>query len=103
VSAIFQIVTFLLNLWSNRKLWQKYLILGFAYTANIAAILTVYFSTDTWVQYEYFGGDPEGSFGMLFIPSVILYAIIGGILIASISVYRFMRTHLFLSNKKKTS
>lgn len=66
-----------IKVWEMPGYWRKFLFVWGAYAANIVLILVVYFGCAAPGTWEYFGGCPAGSFGMLFIPSVITY-LIGG-------------------------
>ncbi len=47
------------------------------YSINMIAILVIALSLSHFRLLEYFGGDPEGSIGMLFIPTIVGYFLLG--------------------------
>jgi len=65
--------------WTRAGLWKRGLILviGYAATAITALLLTII--VDYYGLISYFGGDAAGSFGLLYIPSIIFYAVAGGV------------------------
>ena len=58
---------------------MRYLIISIAYTANMTIILKITFYLRSELILDYFGGDPEGSIGMVFIPSIYGYYVLGAI------------------------
>jgi hypothetical protein len=62
-----------------KNYWQTYIILNTAYAANVAAAMAVTIALDSIGAVAYFGGDSAGSFGMLYIPSVLFYLISGAV------------------------
>jgi hypothetical protein len=79
------------QVWGKMGHWGKFLILSGCYTLSVAAILAVTLVLDSYGALDYFGGDAEGSFGMLFIPSVLGYFVLGGIACAVLSAHRTLR------------
>ncbi|MDP3182131.1 MAG: hypothetical protein Q8M54_04855 [Desulfobaccales bacterium] len=63
--------------WDRSGYWGKYIILNGLYILNIALILVMTLSLDYFRLIKYFGGDAAGSFGMLYIPSVMFYLLLG--------------------------
>lgn len=61
--------------WDKIGLWRKYLIIGTVYTIDIVIILFI----DGFLGFDTFRSDPEGSIGMLFMPSIYLYFVVGAI------------------------
>ncbi len=67
------------SFWNRIGHWRKYLIVCIAYTLNMAVIFTVAGFLQSKNILDFFGGDPEGSIGMLFMPSIFVYFILGAI------------------------
>jgi len=53
--------------------WRTYIILNTTYAANVAAAMALTIALDSIGAVTYFGGDAAGSFGMLYIPSILFY------------------------------
>jgi len=66
--------------WGRSGFWKKYFLLNGWYALNVGLILAVSLTLDYFHLIRYFGGDPEGSFGMLYLPSVMMYLAFGFIL-----------------------
>jgi hypothetical protein len=66
--------------WSRAGFWKKYLILNGAYILNTILIIYVHVTLDSFRIFGYFGGDPEGGFGMLYPYPVMLY-LLGGMIL----------------------
>jgi hypothetical protein len=66
--------------WQRSGCWTRYFLLNAWYALNMVLILTITLSLDSFRLVGYFGGDPEGSFGMLCLPSVLFYLVVGLIL-----------------------
>jgi hypothetical protein len=66
--------------WRRSGFAKRYFLLNGWYALNVGLILAVTLSLDSFRLVGYFGGDPEGSFGMLYLPSVLFYLIVGLIL-----------------------
>jgi len=69
-----------LRIWSQRGLWGKFVVAMSAYSVVIGASLTVTVLLDAFGYVAYFGGDAGGSFGLLYVPSVILFWVVGGVI-----------------------
>jgi hypothetical protein len=82
--------------WSRSGLWKHYLILVVGYTVTTICILLLTVIIDDYGLISYFGGDAAGSFGMLYFPLMVLYAVAGAILCA---VFKAIKIH----QKKKAS
>jgi hypothetical protein len=63
--------------WHNAGFWKKYFLLNGGYALNVGLIMAVTLGLDYLHLLGYFGGDPEGSFGMLYLPSVVGYLVLG--------------------------
>lgn len=63
--------------WHRSGYWKKYFIINGIYLLNIIFILIITLILDCFHFIKYFGGDAAGSFGMLYIPSVIFYLLFG--------------------------
>jgi hypothetical protein len=68
------------KLWERSAYWGKYILLCGAYAAQMIVILVLVLSLDEYRLIGYFGRDPESSVGMLFIPSIAVYVLLGAIL-----------------------
>jgi hypothetical protein len=66
--------------WRRSGFAKRYFLLNGWYLLNVALILALTLSLDSVHLVGFFGGDPEGSFGMLYIPSVLFYLVLGLIL-----------------------
>jgi hypothetical protein len=66
--------------WGRSGFWKRYFLLNGWYALNVGLILAVTLSLDYFHLVGYFGGDPEGTFGMLYLPSVMAYLAGGAIL-----------------------
>lgn len=75
--VIFTFIEKKFDSWRNSGYWKNYFIINGAYALNILIILFITLTLDSYGVIGYFGGDPEGSFGMLYIPSVIFYLFLG--------------------------
>jgi hypothetical protein len=73
--------------WNRAGYWKKYFVLNGLYILNIFLILSVTLTLHSFGLIGYFGGDPEGSFGMLYIPSIIFY-LLGGIILGAWKRFR---------------
>lgn len=79
------------QVWRRTGHWGKFLLLSGWYALSVAGILAVTLVLDSYGALEYFDGDAEGSFGMLFIPSALGYVVVGGIVCAVLSAHRTLR------------
>lgn len=77
VSLVLNIADRKFNYWNRFGYWRKYLLLCSTYAVNMGIILAIVITLDSYRLIQYFGGDPEGSIGMFFIPSVIAYFVLG--------------------------
>ena len=66
--------------WRRSGFGKRYFLLNGWYALNVGLILAVTLILDHFHLVGYFNGDPEGSFGMLYLPSVLLYLALGFIL-----------------------
>ena len=69
--------------WRRSGFGKKYFLLNAWYALNVALILALTLTLDNFHLVGYFGGDPEGSFGMLYLPSVLIYLALGFILVVA--------------------
>lgn len=67
--------------WKRIKSWGKLGILLGSYTSVVITSLIITLVLSDHGMIDYFDGDPEGSFGMLYIPSIIFYTISGTVLV----------------------
>ena len=66
--------------WSRAGFWKKYFALNGLYILNIFLIISVTITLHSYRMLRFFGSDPEGSFGMLYPWTIILYLLAGIIL-----------------------
>jgi hypothetical protein len=66
--------------WRRSGFAKRYFLLNGWYVLNVGLILAVTLTLDHFRLVGYFNGDPEGSFGMLYLPSVLVYLVLGLIL-----------------------
>jgi hypothetical protein len=66
--------------WRRSGFAPRYFLLNGWYALNVCLILAVTLSLDYLHLVGYFNGDPEGSFAMLYLPSVLLY-LVGGLIL----------------------
>ncbi len=93
VAAVaFQFASMRLIHWDDRIMGLKYLILCGVYAANV---FLIFFIIDVLqrlgVRFGHFGGDPEGSWEMALIPSVIGYFLAGGAILMVYSLIEGVR------------
>lgn len=81
VSVLFNLISAKRGLWARLGHWGKCCSLAAAYMVNVVAILALTLTLDSLDMIEYFGSCPAGSFGMLYIPSVLFYWV-GGLAVA---------------------
>ncbi|OPX97443.1 MAG: hypothetical protein A4E60_03263 [Syntrophorhabdus sp. PtaB.Bin047] len=65
------------NLWHRAGYWVRYALLCGAYLLETVIVIAVLLALDSLRLLAYFGGDAEGSIGMLLIPSAIIYLMAG--------------------------
>lgn len=68
-----------MHLWERYAFWGRYLIIVAAYAVQMIFLFIVSCLLDSKGLIKYYGSDPEGGIGMLFFPSVVIYAVIGGV------------------------
>jgi len=79
--------------WNGMHHWGRFGVLMGSYTG---LVLSAVFLTDTLHSYgavRFFGGDPEGSFGMLYLPSVVFYLATGTIVSLVLSARAALKKH----------
>jgi hypothetical protein len=69
--------------WRRSGFGKKYFLLIAWYALNVVLILALTITLDNFHLVGYFGGDPEGSFGMLYLTSVLIYLVLGFILVVA--------------------
>jgi hypothetical protein len=79
------------KLWSHRGLWGRFVILATAYTIVGVVSLAVTFVLDSYRLLAYFGGDAEGCFALLYIPSIVLYWLVGTVVCGVCSIAKMVR------------
>jgi hypothetical protein len=70
--------------------WTRYFLLNAWYTLNMVLILTITLTLDNYRLVRYFGGDAGGSFGMIYIPSILFY-LVGGLVLGLVRQVRKTR------------
>jgi len=74
--------------------WGKFAALMGSYSSTIIAILIISLILSSHGMISYFGGDPEGSFGMLYIPSIVFYGVVGMVLIIGLTAMKGLKKRL---------
>jgi hypothetical protein len=77
-AALMTFLEWTLEIWARHGFLVRWLyLLGF-YAAGFPAILKLSSFLDSCgIKIEYFGSDPEGSFMMLYLPTLVLYSVVG--------------------------
>ncbi len=65
------------NVWDDATNWGRYHLLCTAYTIQMIVTLLIVLVLDAFRLIGYYGGGPEVSVEMLFIPSALLYLVLG--------------------------
>jgi hypothetical protein len=65
--------------WERAGYWKRYVLVCCLYGMNMAVILTVTVTLHARGLMGTFGGDPEGSVGVLFVWTIPLYVVIAGV------------------------
>lgn len=76
------------NFWERYGHWKRFFVLIGTYSITIISILIIVVTLDSNGLIQYFGGDAGGSFGLLFLPSIILYFILG-VLVSGVKTFMF--------------
>ncbi|HNR33097.1 MAG TPA: hypothetical protein PKI11_19560 [Candidatus Hydrogenedentes bacterium] len=76
------------RLWTRLGYWGKYALLCGAYAAETIVVLVLLIALDARRVLTYFGGDAEGSVGMLLIPSILFHVLAGTILGVFLALHR---------------
>jgi hypothetical protein len=63
--------------WSRAGFWKRYLALNGLYISNIFLIIFVTITLHNYRMLRYFGGDAEGSFGLLYPYTIVFYLLVG--------------------------
>lgn len=80
VCLMVSIIELKTDYWARSGFWTKYIITNGVYTLNVFIILAITILLDSFRLIGYFDGDPEGSFGMLYFPSIFFYLVLGVVL-----------------------
>ena len=83
--------------WRRIGYWGKFATLMGSYALTIIAIVIITLVLSSHGMIGYFGGDPEGSFGMLYIPSIVFYGVVGTVLMIGLTAMKGLGKRL--SNK----
>ncbi|MDH7515465.1 MAG: hypothetical protein QHI48_06310 [Bacteroidota bacterium] len=85
--STFSVAALLFSMFDSRKgfwhrygFWKRYTVLEAAYAGTTLVALLLHTVLDSLGMVDYFGGDPEGSFAMYYIPSIMVYAAAGALL-----------------------
>jgi len=65
------------TIWGTVTDWGRYYILCAAYTIQMIVTLLIVLTLDSYRLIGYYKGDPTGSVGMLLVPSVVMYFVLG--------------------------
>lgn len=68
-----------MDLWNRYEFWGKYLAVMCAYTVQMGLLLMSVLMLDSFRLISYYGGDAGGSIGLLFLPSIVIYLVIGSL------------------------
>jgi hypothetical protein len=79
------------HFWSRSGRWSRFIILIGCYAVSVIAVLTVILILYNYGVPIHFNGDPEGSFGMLLIPSIVGYATLGVVVNTGLSIRAALR------------
>ena len=63
--------------WSRAGFWKRYFALNGLYILNISLIIAVTITLHDYRLLRYFGGDAEGSFGLLYPYTIVFYLVAG--------------------------
>ncbi len=88
--------------WRRMGYWGKFAILMGFYSSNIIAILIISLILSSHGVISYFGGDPEGSFGMLYIPSIFFYGVVGTVLMLGLTAMKVLKKGYLTSRSRGT-
>ena len=80
-----------LRLWSRRRRWGKLIIIATAYTVAIGASFVLTIVLDSYDVVADLGGDAGGSFGLLYLPSIVFYLIAGAVVCTLVSVVEALK------------
>jgi len=80
--------------WSRAGVLLRILSIVAAYALTMFVSLVVLLGLDSTRVLHYYGGDAGGSAGLLIIPSVIVYSVVGGALGAIVVVVRLARREI---------
>ncbi len=83
-----------LDFWERMGYWGKFATLMGFYSSTILSILIVSVILSSHGMISYFGGDPEGSFGMLYLPSIVFYGAVGMVLIIGLTAINGLKKRL---------
>jgi hypothetical protein len=104
VALIIAAVLFVLNItvwrWEELNIWIKYLIILVSYSTGYVTCLSLMDQLNSKGYLRFFGGDAGGSFFLLYFPTVILYAVIGGVTCIIYSAFR-IRSNLAQSRPNR--
>lgn len=79
------------SFWPGLPGWKKILVLVVAYAATIIVILIVTVTLDSYHVIDL--GCPAGSFGMLYIPSIVAYFMLGALAMLVLKVIAIFTSH----------
>ena len=92
ISFIVNIIETRTDYWGCSGYWKKYLIVNGVYALNVLTILVVSITLDSVGLIGFFSGDPEGSFEMLYVPSVGFYLLLGLVIRIITSIFCIKRS-----------
>lgn len=79
--------------WKDTGHWGRLGWLTGSYAVVILIVLIITLTLDSYGLIGYFGGDPEGSFGMLYLPSFVFYLLVGAIASSVLTVREAVKRH----------
>jgi hypothetical protein len=63
--------------WARCSVWKRFGLLVGVYALSVILIVVLVIILDSYGLVKYFGGDAGGSFGLFFIPSIVIYIVLG--------------------------
>lgn len=72
--------------WTRYNVWKRFGLLVGVYALSVILIVVLVIILDAYHLVAYFGGDAGGSFGLLFIPSIVVNIVLGMIICLAVGV-----------------
>jgi hypothetical protein len=81
------------DFWTRYGMWKRCCVLVGMYTLAVGLILVLVVTLDSYRLVTYFGGDAGGSFGLLLLPSIIIYLALGGVFATITTIIKRVKAH----------